>query len=239
MKTYIQFITELNKFEAAMKAGKIGLKTLKKLNVNTKGMNYMKTFGKYRIDPKVPKVPTAELVGGPHNIGMRNFTGNPFTSMRRSAENQLRSYQLLGPGQTGKYNTFRNKFGNELYYDTTKGRHKDLRGVSKRFNRQAYADMKHKYLDGDKDAKKAMDAIKDMGDANRQLSKPPLGTTPIGTRPNEMIKSSFPRTIEKRKMKDLLNKEKLGIEPKYGDKPTTKNIEKGSIPEPKKKNNKK
>ena len=239
MKTYNQFITELNKFEAAMAAGKIGLKTLKKLNVSTKGMNYMKTFGKYRIDPKVPKVPKAELVGGPHNIGMRNYKGNPFTSMRRSAENQLRSYQLLGPGQTGKYNTFRNKFGNELYYDTTKGRHTDMRNVGKKFNRQAYTDMKHKYLDGDKDAKKAMDAIKDMGDANRQLSKPPLGTTPIGPRPKEMMKSSFPRTIEKRRMKDLLNKEKLGIEPKYGDKPTTANIKKGSIPEPKKKNNKK
>ena len=239
MRTYKEFITELNKFEAAMAAGKIGLKTLKKLGVNTSGYNYMKAFGKGSINKKIPKVPKAELVGGPHNIGMRNFTGNPFTSMRRSAENQLRSYQLLGPGQTGKYNTFRNKFGDELYYDTTKGRHKDLRNVGKRFNRQAYADMKHKYLDGDKGAKKAMDAIKDMGDANRQLSKPPLGTTPIGTRPNEMIKSSFPRTIEKRKMKDLLNKEKLGIEPKYGDKPTTANIKKGSIPEPKKKNNKK
>ena len=239
MKTYNQFITELNKFEAAMAAGKIGLKTLKKLGVNTKGYNYIKTFGKYRIDPKVPKVPKAELVGGPYNIGRRNLTSNPFTSMRRGAENQLRSYQVLGPGQTGKDNVFRNKYGDELYYDTTLGRHKDLRNVGKRFNRQAYADMKHKYLDGDKDAKKAMDAIKDMGDANRQLSKPPLGTTPIGPRPNEMIKSSFPRTIEKRKMKDLLNKEKLGIEPKYGDKSTTKNIEKGSIPEPKKKNNKK
>ena len=238
MKTYTQFITELNKFEAAMAAGKIALKTLKKLGVNTSGYNYMKAFGKGSINKKIPKVPKAELVGGPFNIGRRNLTSNPFTSMRRSAENQLRSYQTLAPGQTGKANTFRNKFGNELYYDTTKGRHKDLRGVSKRFNRQAYADMKHKYLDGDKDAKKAMDAIKDMGDANRQLSKPPLGTTPIGPRPNEMIKSSFPRTIEKRKMKDLLNKEKLGIEPKYGDKPTTVNIKKGSIPEPKKKNKK-
>ena len=239
MRTYKEFITELNKFEAAMAAGKIGLKTLKKLGVSTSGYNYMKAFGKGSINKKIPKVPKAELVGGPHNIGMRNLTSNPFTSMRRGAENQLRSYQALAPGQTGKYNTFRNKYGDELYYDTTLGRHKDLRNVGKKFNRQAYADMKHKYLDGDKGAKKAMDAIKDMGDANRQLSKPPLGTTPIGTRPNEMIKSSFPRTIEKRKMKDLLNKEKLGIEPKYGDKPTTKNIKKGSIPEPKKKNNKK
>ena len=238
MRTYKEFITELNKFERAMAAGKISLKTLQKLGVNTKGYNYMKAFGKYNIDKNIPKVPKAELVGGPHNIGMRNFKDNPFTSMRRKAENELRSYQLLAPGQTGKYNTFRNKYGDELYYDTTLGRHKDLRGVSKRFNRQAYADMKHKYLDGDKDAKKAMDAIKDMGDANRQLSKPPLGTTPIGTRPNEMIKLSFPRTIEKRRMKDLLNKEKFGIEPKYGDKATTTNIKKGSIPEPKKKNNK-
>ena len=238
MRTYKEFITELNKFELAMRAGKIGLKTLKKLGVNTSGYNYMKEFGKGTINKKIPKVPKAELVGGPYNIGRRNLTSNPFTSMRRSAENQLRSYQSLAPGQAGS-NIFRNKYGDKLYYDTTLGRHSDLRGVSKRFNRQAYTDMKHKYLDGDKGAKKAMDAIKDMGDANRQLSKPPLGTTPIGTRPNEMIKSSFPRTIEKRKMKDLMNKEKLGIEPKYGDKPTTKNIEKGSIPEPKKKNNKK
>ena len=31
MKTYNQFITELNKFEAAMKVGKLGLKSLKKI----------------------------------------------------------------------------------------------------------------------------------------------------------------------------------------------------------------
>ena len=148
MKTYNQFITELNKFEAAMAAGKIALKTLKKLGVNTSGYNYMKAFGKGSINKKIPKVPKAELVGGPFNIGRRNLTSNPFTSMRRSAENQLRSYQALAPGQTGKYNTFRNKYGDELYYDTTLGRHTDLRNVGKKFNRQAYADMKHKYLDG-------------------------------------------------------------------------------------------
>ena len=31
MKTYNQFITELNKFELAMKTGKLGLKSLKKI----------------------------------------------------------------------------------------------------------------------------------------------------------------------------------------------------------------
>ena len=219
MKTYNQFITELNKFELAMKAGKIGSKVLKKIGVTSN------ITGRTKINP----VELMQFRGNPRN---------PFTSMRKSAENQLRNYQTQAPGQLGP-NIFRNKLGKPLHYDTTKGRHTELRGVGKKFNRQAYTDMKHSYLDGDKGAKKAMDAIKDMGDANRQLSKPPIGTTPIGTRPNEMIKSSFPRTIEKRKMKDLMNKEKLGIEPKYGDKPTTKNIEKGSIPEPKKKNNKK
>ena len=216
MKTYNQFITELNKFELAMKAGKIGSKALKKIGVTSN------ITGRTKINP----VELMQFRGNPRN---------PFTSMRKSAENQLRNYQTQAPGQLGP-NIFRNKFGKPLHYDTTKGRHTELRGVGKKFNRQAYTDMKHSYLDGNKGAKKAMDAIKDMGDANRQLSKPPIGTTPIGTRPNEMIKSSFPRTIEKRKMKDLMNKEKLGIEPKYGDKPTTANIKKGSIPEPKKKN---
>ena len=36
MKTYKEFITELNKFEAAMKAGKLSLKALKKVFANPK-----------------------------------------------------------------------------------------------------------------------------------------------------------------------------------------------------------
>ena len=215
MKTFKEFITELNKFELAMKAGKLGLKTLKKIGLKSTTKKVpIKDIAKFRNNPK-----------------------NPFTSMRRGAENQLRNYQSQAPGQLGP-NIFRNKYGDPLFYDTTLGRHTDLRNVGKKFNRQAYADMKHRYLDGDKNAKKVMDAIKDAGDANRQLSKPPMGTTPVGTRPNEMMKLSFPRTIEKRRMTDLMNKEKLGIEPKYGDKPTTKNIKKGSIPEPKTKKDK-
>ena len=215
MKTFKEFITELNKFELAMKAGKLGLKTLKKIGLKS----------------TTKKAPIKDI------IKFRNNPKNPFTSMRRGAENQLRNYQSQAPGQSGP-NIFRNKYGDPLFYDTTLGRHTDLRNVGKKFNRQAYADMKHSYLDGDKNAKKVMDAIKDAGDANRQLSKPPMGTTPVGTRPNEMMKLSFPRTIEKRRMTDLMNKEKLGIEPKYGDKPTTKNIKKGSIPEPKTKKDK-
>ena len=36
MKTYQEFITELNKFEAAMKAGKVGIKALKKVFADPK-----------------------------------------------------------------------------------------------------------------------------------------------------------------------------------------------------------
>ena len=36
MKTYNQFITELNKFEAAMKAGKLGVKSLKRIFADPK-----------------------------------------------------------------------------------------------------------------------------------------------------------------------------------------------------------
>ena len=35
MKTYQEFITELNKFELALKAGKVGLKTLKKIGLKS------------------------------------------------------------------------------------------------------------------------------------------------------------------------------------------------------------
>ena len=37
MKTYKEFITELNKFEAAMKAGKLGLKSLKRAFASPQG----------------------------------------------------------------------------------------------------------------------------------------------------------------------------------------------------------
>ena len=49
MKTYNQFITELNKFEAAMKAGKLGKKALKRVFADPK-------TGAFKINTtKVPK----------------------------------------------------------------------------------------------------------------------------------------------------------------------------------------
>ena len=67
MKTYKQFITELNKFELALKAGKLGLKTLKKIGLKSATKKVpVKDITKFRSNPK-----------------------NPFTSLRRSAENKV------------------------------------------------------------------------------------------------------------------------------------------------------
>ena len=66
MKTYKKFITELNKVELAMKAGKLAFKTLKKIGLKsaTKKVS-VKDIIKFRSNPK-----------------------NPFTSQMRSAENK-------------------------------------------------------------------------------------------------------------------------------------------------------
>ena len=45
MRTYKEFITELNKFELAMKAGKIGFKTLRKI-----GATFNNT-GRTKVNP--------------------------------------------------------------------------------------------------------------------------------------------------------------------------------------------
>ena len=65
MKTYTQFITELNKFELALKAGKLGFKTLKKIGLKS----------------ATKKVPVKDITK------FRSNPNNPFTSLRRSAEN--------------------------------------------------------------------------------------------------------------------------------------------------------
>ena len=77
MKTYNQFITELNKFEAAMKAGKLGVKALKRVfadpktgafKINTTKVTkpmannlYKKQGLKKRIEPRY-EVDTADIL---------------------------------------------------------------------------------------------------------------------------------------------------------------------------------
>ena len=64
MKTYYQFITELNKFEAAMKAGKIGLKSLKKVFANPK-------TGKFKFSSTTVSNPIANAINKKKGIKTR------------------------------------------------------------------------------------------------------------------------------------------------------------------------
>ena len=84
MKTYSQFITELNKFETAMKAGKLSVKTLKR--IQGKVNKGLLPFAHFKIGNKrkVPVDTIQKLRNRPENP-----FGQTFTSVKRSAENTL------------------------------------------------------------------------------------------------------------------------------------------------------
>ena len=67
MKTYNQFITELNKFEAAMKAGKLSLKALKKVFADPK-------TGAFKINTTKVTNPLANNMYKKKGIKTRNQT---------------------------------------------------------------------------------------------------------------------------------------------------------------------
>ena len=79
MKTYKQFITELNKFELALKAGKLGLKTLKR--IQGKVNKGIRPFAHFKIGNK-RKVPVDTI----QKLRMRpeNPLRQTFTSVKRS-----------------------------------------------------------------------------------------------------------------------------------------------------------
>ena len=76
MKTYNQFITELNKFETAMKAGKLGLKTLKR--IQGKVNKGIRPFAHFKIGnkKKVPVDTIQKLRNRPENPLGQTFTSN-------------------------------------------------------------------------------------------------------------------------------------------------------------------
>ena len=211
MKTYNQFITELNKFELAMKTGKLGLKTLKR--IQGKVNKGIQPFAHFKIGNK-KKVPVDTI----QKLRMRpeNPLGQTFTSVKRSAENSLGNVQLAG--KTSEY---------------TKFRHKKLRGLSKAKvkEKDAVAQVKKLVDDKPKDQDIIMKNLKNTGDQNRLINK----FDDINVKPNYSPYDSTMRPIRRFSK----NFTKMGTDPesyyKFGGKPTTSNIKKGSIPEPKKK----
>ena len=211
MKTYYEFITELNMFVLAMKTGKLGLKSLKK--IQGKVNKGILPFAHFKIGNK-RKVPVDTI----QKLRMRpeNPLGQTFTSVKRSAENSLGNVQLAG--KTSEY---------------TKFRHKKLRGLSKAKvkEKDAVAQVRKLVDDRPKDQDIIIKNLKNTGDQNRLINK----FDDINVEPRYSPYDSTMRPIRRFSK----NFTKMGKDPesyyKFGGKPTTANIKKGSIPEPKKK----
>ena len=212
MKTYNEFITELNKFELAMKTGKLGLKTLKR--IQGKVNKGIRPFAHFKIGNK-RKVPVDTI----QKLRMRpeNPLGQTFTSVKRSAENSLSD--AITTGKTSP---------------NTKFRHEKLRGLSKGKvkEKDAVAQVKKLVDDKPKDQDIIMKNLKNTGDQNRLINK----FDDINVEPRYSPYDSTMRPI-RRYSKNFTKMSERNPEAyyKYGGKPTTANIKKGSIPEPKKK----
>ena len=214
MKTYKEFITELNKFELALKAGKLGLKTLKR--IQGKVNKGIQPFAHFKIGnkKKVPVDTIQKLRNRPENP-----LGQTFTSVKRSTENSLAISQ---PPELDL-----------LTAPHTKFRHKKLRGLSKAKvkEKDAVAQVKKLVDDKPKDQDIIMKNLKNTGDQNRLINK----FDDINVKPNYSQYDSSVRPIRRYSK----NFTKMSKNPetyyKFGGKPTTSNIKKGSIPEPPKK----
>ena len=219
MKTYNQFITELNKVELAMKAGKLGVKALRRLRLKPSSI----------MSPN-KKVPVYDI------LKLRNSPRSPIVSKRKQIENLMKASKEpadIRYTNKGYMNLLRSDKGSSRFAGTeldTAVRHKALRGRNKAVVR---ADQKKR------DAKIAIDKAKDREpldmftwkpggrsvkpDQNRQLNITPA---------NDILKHyhpSYPRTKAPTGYKDTKNPNDSIF------KITTKTPKKGSIPEPKKK----
>ena len=212
MKTYTQFITELNKFELALKAGKLGFKTLKKIGLKS----------------ATKKVPVKDIKN------FRSNPNNPFTSLRRSAENKVDYSTMPIPRQDG-YPQLTFPLG--ISKSATRYRHKNLRGIGrKKFRDEMPIAQIKKLTDKPGNQDKIMRNLKNMGDSNRQLSQPPV----LKKKPSREVSGrevldmdAYPNYTQS--YSDLnINLDRVFPRNKLGT-PTTKGIKKGSIPEPKKK----
>ena len=158
MKTYNEFITELNKFEKFLL--KQGVKAIKKLN------------------PKIP-LKTVKKDALRTTKGLRSDINNPFVSPRREAENLVKMYQRTKPGEKGA-NVMKTNLGKYVNYDPTRVRQGDdmgtaavgafsMRGQSKK----AIRDMDKKLKSLGKKSDDARSILKNTGDQHSAIYKAP------------------------------------------------------------------
>ena len=155
MKTYKQFIIELNKFEKFLL--KQGVKAIKKLNPRDSLKSIKKsaerTTKKLRSDPN-----------------------NPFVSPRREAENLVKQFQQTTPGEKGA-NIMKTKGNKYVNYDPTRVRQGEdissaagtftMRGQSKQWNKGLDKDLKGL---GDTQGRSI---LKNTGDQHRAIYNAP------------------------------------------------------------------
>jgi len=155
MKTYNQFITELNKYEKFLL--KQGIKAIKKFNPG-------QTFKSI----KKSALRTTK--------GLRNDPANPFVSPRREAENLVKQYQKTVPGEKGA-NIMKTKSNKYVNYDPTRVRQGEdissaagtftMRGQSKQWNKGLDKDLK---MLGDTQGRSI---LKNTGDQHRAIYNAP------------------------------------------------------------------
>ena len=208
MKTYKEFITELNKFEKFL--FKQGVKAIKKLN------------------PRQPLKSIKQSVRRTTEK-LRGDADNPFVSPRREAENLVKQFQKTVPGQKGvNIMKLKDKTGKSKYvdYDPTRVRQGDspqakvtgaaqsMRGMSKKSLRGMDKELKDmgKRFGVKQEAENARSILKNTGDQHSAIYKAPqYRVNPT----DKKIDSVYP-------------KNKLGA-------PTTENLPKGAVPDAEKK----
>ena len=208
MKTYNEFITELNKYEKFLL--KQGIKAIKRLNP-----------GQSHKAVKKSAIRTTK--------SLRSDPDNPFVSPRREAENLVKSYQRSVPGQKGEnIMKLKDKTGKPKYveYDPTRVRQGDspqakvtgaaqsMRGMSKKALRGMDKDLKDmgKRFGVKQEAENARSILKNTGDQHSAIYKSP----------------DYKVNPTDRKIDSVYPKNKLGA-------PTTENLPKGAIPDAEKK----
>ena len=191
MKNFNTLLNELNKFE------KDNIKRSRAHMIKQMGHSEYKKMGLTKDDP----LKAFEKV----NKTLRDNPNNPNISPRREAENVIKRFQDVEPGQKGRGNRVDPRTGKVSSYDVTKVRHDELRGVSKKKTAEI-----QKLYKGMGDKMKS-DLYKNIGGSqNRRLYQPPFAGTELEKAAREL---------------DMFPKTKIGS-------PTTANIPKGKIPEP-------
>ena len=205
MKTYKQFITELNKFEKFIL--KKGIKAIQKFNP---GQTY-KSIKKSALRT---------------TRGMRSDDANPFVSPRREAENLVKKFQKTYPGQKGEnIMKLKDKTGKPKYveYDPTRVRQGDspqakvtgaaqsMRGMSKKNIRGMDKEIKDmgKVFGVKKEAENARSILKNTGDQHRAIyNAPAYKVNPSDSRidslyPKNVLGAPTTKNIPKDKLSDL------------------------------------